>query len=71
MTRVTRSLPVLAPGSVEAAFVIQGYDEVVAHDTVWGCGACGEARHCSSSCATGTRSSPRRARARAMSREVV
>ncbi|MEV6425250.1 AraC family ligand binding domain-containing protein [Streptomyces sp. NPDC051662] len=35
MTRVTRSLPVLAPGSVEAAFVIEGYDEVVAHDTVW------------------------------------
>ncbi|MER8071329.1 AraC family transcriptional regulator [Streptomyces sp. NPDC094034] len=35
MTRVTRSLPALAPGSVEAAFVIQGYDEVVAHDTVW------------------------------------
>ncbi|MFC9647114.1 helix-turn-helix domain-containing protein [Streptomyces sp. NPDC056937] len=35
MTRVTRSLPVLAPGPTEVPFVIKGYDEVVEHDTVW------------------------------------
>lgn len=36
MTRETRSLPVLAPGSVDTPFVIQDYEEVVAHDTTWG-----------------------------------
>ncbi|MFJ4963169.1 HTH-type transcriptional repressor of iron proteins A [Streptomyces sp. ADI96-02] len=35
MTRETRSLPALAPGAVDTAFVIEGYDEVVPHDTVW------------------------------------
>ncbi|MFF5563178.1 helix-turn-helix domain-containing protein [Streptomyces sp. NPDC012623] len=35
MTRETRTLPDLPPGSVDATFVIRGYDEMVAHDTVW------------------------------------
>ncbi|MGW5865175.1 helix-turn-helix domain-containing protein [Streptomyces sp. NPDC055239] len=36
MSRELRELPVHAPGSVEMPFVIQGYDETVACDTVWG-----------------------------------
>ncbi|MEU3180748.1 helix-turn-helix domain-containing protein [Streptomyces albidoflavus] len=35
MTRETRSLPAHAPGAVETPFVIQGYEEVVPHDTAW------------------------------------
>ncbi|MFD4032023.1 helix-turn-helix domain-containing protein [Streptomyces sp. NPDC058637] len=36
MTRETRTLPALAPGSTDTTFVIKGYDEVVPHDIVWG-----------------------------------
>ncbi|MDX3374427.1 AraC family transcriptional regulator [Streptomyces sp. ME02-6991-2A] len=34
-TRETRSLPAHAPGAVDTPFVIQPYDEVVSHDTLW------------------------------------
>ncbi|KAF4409198.1 MULTISPECIES: AraC family transcriptional regulator [Streptomyces] len=36
MTRETRVLPVVAAGAVETPFAIQGYDEVITRDTVWG-----------------------------------
>ncbi|BFP57253.1 helix-turn-helix domain-containing protein [Streptomyces griseus] len=35
MTQETRTLPALAPGSVETPFVIKDYGEIVSHDTLW------------------------------------